>query len=47
LDPVVSVVDKVSGKVPTPYGDIVIDWKNENGKVSCNIAHPKEVLCVR
>jgi hypothetical protein len=47
LDPVVSVVDKVSGKVPTPYGDIVVDWKNENGKVSCNVAHPKEVLCVR
>lgn len=47
LDPTVSVLDRASGRVPTPYGDIVVDWKKENGAVTCNVTHPKEITCIK
>ena len=46
LHPVASVIDKVSGKVPTPYGDIAIEWEKIDGEIQCTISHPKEIICI-
>lgn len=47
FNPVVSVLDRVSGIVPTPYGDIIVKWKRENGDINCLITYPDEISCVR
>jgi alpha-L-rhamnosidase len=47
LNPAASVLDRASGRVPTPYGDIVVGWRKEKGAVSCNVTHPKEITCIR
>lgn len=41
VDPVTSVVDKASGKVPTPYGDIRVEWVKAGDKIECSVTHPE------
>lgn len=41
VDPVTSVVDKASGKVPTPYGDIAVKWEKIGDKIDCQVIHPE------
>ncbi len=46
LDPVVSVIDKASGRVPTPYGDLIVQWEHNNGQVSGRVTHPAVTRCL-
>ncbi|HZJ83676.1 MAG TPA: family 78 glycoside hydrolase catalytic domain [Clostridia bacterium] len=47
VDPVPSILHKASGKVPTPYGDIIVHWEQLDGRIECNITHPEEIKCIR
>lgn len=47
VDPSTSVLDKVNGKVPTPYGDIVVEWEKINGGIKYNVSYPYEIKCIK
>lgn len=47
VDPKTSVVQQMSGTVPTPYGLIRLSWtKNNNGTVVYQLCHPKKTTPV-
>jgi alpha-L-rhamnosidase len=39
--PLFSVLNKASGKVPTPYGDIGVDWERQGEKTILKLVYPK------
>ena len=41
VDPVLSVVSRASGRVPTPRGCIELDWEQAAGKVTYSLRHPE------
>ncbi|HHY83778.1 MAG TPA: family 78 glycoside hydrolase catalytic domain [Clostridiales bacterium] len=47
LEPVTGILDRASGKVPTPYGDIAVGWIKQGDKIICDIDYPESIKCIR
>jgi len=48
IAPCASDVDFAKGSVPTPYGEIYVEWhKDENGKMNISCQAPKECIRIR
>ena len=43
LNPVVNVVDRAGGKVPTPHGAIEVNWRREGRKIIGTVKHPSPI----
>jgi hypothetical protein len=43
LEPVTTVLDRASGRVPAPYGDIVVQWDKTGGKLNLQADYPDEI----
>jgi alpha-L-rhamnosidase len=37
VEPVYNALDRASGNVPTPYGEIFVDWKKVGDKIVCDV----------
>jgi hypothetical protein len=43
VSPWIDELNEASGSVPTPYGNIQISWKLNNGSVDIELNHPPEL----
>lgn len=43
LEPVTTVLDRAPGRVPAPYGDIVVQWDKTGGKLNLQADYPDEI----
>lgn len=46
VEPVSSVLYRASGKIPTPYGDICVEWEKIGGEIKCNVSSPEGTVRV-
>lgn len=43
VEPAYSVFDRASGKIPTPYGDLYVNWEKTGEDVKCNFVLNEEI----
>ena len=46
VEPLSQAISSCSGTVPTPSGDITVEWKKKGDDVTCNVNAPDELECV-